>query len=364
MGSDGHLVVVGGSPRLVDQALDRIEQLESRWSRFRPSSEICRLNARAGQPVRVSPDTVELVERATVAWRLSGGAFDPTVLGPMLRAGYDRTFSELGDRRAADRLAHDRQVDEPADQAAAMPALDPARLGLGAADIRVEGDLVTLPYGIGFDPGGIGKGLAADLVVADLLAAGAAGACVNLGGDVRVAGVGPAVAGRAGSSDPTDADVTACWTVGVWHPRRRPPLVRIGLAGGAVATSTTLLRRWSAPSPDGTGSHERHHLIDPRSGLPSDTDLELATVVAAEAWVAEVLAKSVILRGSAHPFDTVDATAAQALAVDRLGRVLVTDGLAAYLGDHPAPIHLSAPDPLLWPGASRQPSEPSLQEAS
>ena len=87
----------------------------------------------------------------------------------------------------------------------------------------------------------------------------------------------------------------------------------------------------------------------PRSGLPSDTDLDLATVVAAEAWVAEVLAKSVILRGSAHPFDVVDATAAQALAVDRLGRVQVTDGLGAYLGDQAVPQPLAASAPRFGP---------------
>ncbi len=322
MGSDGHLVVVGGSPRLVDQALDRIEQLEGRWSRFRPDSEISRLNACAGRPLRVSSDTVELIERATAAWRLSGGAFDPTVLGPMLRAGYDRTFDELDESR-------------PGSAAPPGSPLDPGRLGIGAADIRVDGDLVALPHGTGFDPGGIGKGLAADLVVAELLAAGAAGACVNLGGDVRVAGIGPVG--------------TESWTIGVWHPAQPDPLVRIGLAGGAVATSTTLLRRWHARDEDGDGRDQhgggrvRHHLIDPRSGLPSDTDLELATVVAAEAWVAEVLAKSVILRGSAHPFDVVDATAAQALAVDRLGRVQVTEGLAAYLGDQSVPAHLLGP---------------------
>ncbi len=316
MGSDCHLVVVGGSPALVDRALDRIEQLEGLWSRFRPDSEISRLNACAGQPLRVSADTVELVERATAAWRLSGGAFDPTVLGPMLRAGYDRSFCDLDDRRP-----DDRRPDEP--------RLDPSLLGIGAADIRIDGDLVALPHGTGFDPGGIGKGLAADLVVSELLGAGAAGACVNLGGDVRVAGVGPNGDG-------------ASWTVGVWHPHHRDPVVRIGLAGGAVATSTTLLRRWRSGDERGDG-RDRHHLIDPRSGLPSDTDLDLATVVAAEAWVAEVLAKSVILRGSAHPFDVVDATAAQALAVDRHGRVQVTDGLDAFLGDQPVPERLAAP---------------------
>ena len=96
MGSDAHLVVVGGTDDLADRAQARIDQLEDRWSRFRPDSEISRLNRRAGTPVVVSPDTVGLVERATEAWRFSGGAFDPTVLGPMIRAGYDRSFDQLG----------------------------------------------------------------------------------------------------------------------------------------------------------------------------------------------------------------------------------------------------------------------------
>src|SRR5262249_49606201 len=76
----------------------------------------------------------------------------------------------------------------------------------------------------------------------------------------------------------------------------------------------------------------RHHIIDPQTGRPSDTDLGLATVVAAEAWVAEVLAKAVLLAGSAHPFDIVGGTGADALAVDDRGRVVGTAGLAAFLG--------------------------------
>ena len=298
MGSDAHLVVVGAeADELADRAHARIDELEARWSRFRADSEISRLNRRAGTPVVVSPDTVGLIERATEAWRFSGGAFDPTVLGPMIRAGYDRSFDQIG--------ADVRPVPSP--------------LGVGAADIVIDGCEVTLPVRTGFDPGGIGKGLAADLVVSELMAAGAAGACVNLGGDVRVAGGAP-------DGGP--------WTVGVWHPELAEPMARLGLADGAVATSTTQLRRWRV------GGATHHHLIDPRSGLPSDSDVELATVVAAEAWVAEVLAKSVILRGSAHPFDVVDATAAQALAVDRLGRVQATEGLAAFLGSATLPAGL------------------------
>lgn len=295
MGSDCHVIVLGGPPGLADQAQQQIDALEARWSRFRPDSEISRLNDHAGRPLPVSPETVELVERAMDAWRLSGGSFDPTLLGAVIRAGYDRTFDQIGS------------------------ASGHSLLTAGAERIAVDGNVVTIPAGVGFDPGGIGKGLAADMVAVATIRAGADGVCVNMGGDVRTAGPGP--------DDGT-------WTVAVEHPWSARPLALLGLAGGAVATSTTLARRWVA---DGA---ERHHLIDPQTGRPSDTDVNLATVVAAEAWAAEVLAKAVVLRGSAHPFDNLGGTGAEGLAVADDGRVVCTDGLGAFLGNQPLPARI------------------------
>src|SRR6266536_1230255 len=97
MGSDVHVLVVGGRPRLLQVARERIEQLERRWSRFQPTSEISRLNALAGAPVHVSPATLGLVQRALDGASVTGGRYDPTVLGDVLRAGYDRSFALLGD---------------------------------------------------------------------------------------------------------------------------------------------------------------------------------------------------------------------------------------------------------------------------
>jgi thiamine biosynthesis lipoprotein len=290
MGSLAHVVVVGGSPDLAQRARRRVDELERRWSRFLPDSEVSALNRHAGEPVPVSIDTVLLVHRAVEGWRLSGGAFDPTVLGPVIRAGYDRSFDGAGATRG------------PGDSA----------LDLGAAGIEVDGDTVRIPAGTGFDPGGIGKGLAADLVCAELLADGADGACVNLGGDVRVCGAGPA---------------GGPWTVAVEHEWAAAPLALLGLADGAVATSTTLRRRWR-----GRDGALRHHLIDPQTGLPATTDLNSATVVAATAWAAEVLAKAVLLRGSATAFDILGGTGAQGLVVDDRRAVQASPGLADYLG--------------------------------
>jgi thiamine biosynthesis lipoprotein len=292
MGSDAHVIVVGGGPGLIDRAVERISELEQRWSRFLDDSEVSELNRKAGTFVPVSSDTVTLIRRAMEAWRLSGGAFDPTVLGALLRAGYDRPFDQL--------------VQAPPHRNG--PG---SLLGAGSAEIAIQGNSVRLPAGTGFDPGGIGKGLAADLVCAELIAAGVDGACVNLGGDVRVTGTGPEGGG---------------WTIAVEHPWSPLPIAFLGLAGGAVATSTTLCRRWEL------NGEPRHHIIDPQTGLPSDTDLTLATVVAGDAWVAEVLAKAVLLAGAGHPLDIVGGTGAQALVVDDRGAIQSTPGLMEFTG--------------------------------
>src|SRR5207253_2130458 len=80
---------------LADDAAARIEELERRWSRFLPTSEVSTLTANAGHAVEVSRETTQLVDTAIAAWRVSGGAVDPTVLGAVLAAGYDRSFETL-----------------------------------------------------------------------------------------------------------------------------------------------------------------------------------------------------------------------------------------------------------------------------
>ena len=180
----------------------------------------------------------------------------------------------------------------------------------GCVDIVIDHDAVTIPAGLGFDPGGIGKGLAADIVAGELIAAGATGACVNMGGDLRVIGASPNGNG---------------WTVAIDHPWSSVPVALVGLTAGAVATSTVLRRRWTI---DGC---VRHHLIDPSTSEPSTSDLALASVIAGTAWQAEVLAKAALLRGSDRAFDLLDGSNAS-LVVDRDGAVSASAGLANYLG--------------------------------
>lgn len=284
MGTEVLVVVIGGPPHLAELAHQRIRTLEARWSRFEARSEISRLNrAHGGRPTIVSADTYRLVETAVSAWHRTAGRFDPTVLGAMVAGGYDRTFDEL-----------------PADRSSsAEPTAAP-----GCAGIVLDPVLhaVTLPTGVGLDPGGIGKGLAADMVATELLSLGAHGALVDLGGDIRVVGRGP---------------YDGAWVVEVEDPDDAGrTLLRVALTDAAIATSSTKRRRWSI---DGA---PRHHLIDPATGRGPTSRLVAATVIAGEAWWAEALTKAVLVAGHLGPL-----SAASGLSVDTDGGVLMTPDL-------------------------------------
>lgn len=281
MGSDAHVIVVAGSAPHLDLARTRVEALERRWTRFRDDSELSRLNRACGRPVVVSTDTYELVARAVDGWRITRGWFDPTVLPAMLDAGYDRDFSAL------DRVARDPRRASDGDS--------PARPAPGCDGIVLDPVVraVRLPPGVGIDAGGIGKGLAADLVVAELLDAGAPGACVNLGGDLRVGGEAPEPAGWCIALDGSTATVN--------------------LRSGGVATSSRLRRRWWR------AGREYHHLIDPRTGAPARSRLLETTVVAGEAALAEVLATAAAVAGEIEGRAIVQAAGATGCFLDDTG---------------------------------------------
>ena len=220
-----------------------------------------RLNETPEAFVVVSPDTVELLATMKQAWSLSGGRYDPTLLAAINAAGYSTSHDGSGRRSSsAGRRAFAGTI---------------ADVGL-----HPEASAVVVPAGLGIDPGGIGKGLAADLVVTELLDRGTAGALVGVGGDLAAAGRSPTADG---------------WHVTVEHPLDASrELVRVTLGAGGVATSSTLSRAWVE---DG---ERRHHVIDPGTGECATTDLAAVTVFARAGWEAEVHATAALLSGAAR----------------------------------------------------------------
>jgi thiamine biosynthesis lipoprotein len=239
---------------LLAWARGRIEALETRWSRFRADSEISRLNAAGGEPLTVSADTLLAVHTAHAAWIHTGGLFDPTVHDSLLRLGYDRSIDDL--RTTADEIASGTPLPSP---------------GCAGVEVDPYTSSVRLPPGVRIDLGGIGKGLAADLTARGLIERGAAGALVNIGGDVRVTGL------------PADG---VAWHIDVLDPRTEQRLTSIDLLDGGVATSTTLRRRWRTDE----GTH--HHLVDPATGASTTSPVVGVTVVAGTAAWADALSKT------------------------------------------------------------------------
>jgi len=301
MGSTAHVLVVGGPDDLLDRAAARIEELESRWSRFRPDSEVSRLNAApVGRAVEVSPDTLVLVDLALQGYEVSNGAFDPSMLANLVDAGYGSSLVE--------------DLDSGAPLVREIVATAPVAHGDLRAEfiVDVEAQTITRTSSLQFDPGGLGKGLAADLVADDLMAAGADGVLINLGGDLRAAGTGP-----DGSS----------WQVEVEDPRDGSTLAVVSLDDGALATSSRMRRRWT----DGDGN-EGHHLLDPTTGRPAATVTNGATVIARYGWQAEVLAKAAFLDDvrSDDVFSLIEELGAAALVVTE-GMVLPTAHWADFV---------------------------------
>ena len=256
MGSTVHVLGFGGPSGMGHEAARRLGELERCWSRFRPDGELVALNADARSVVEVSPDLAEALRRALLAWELTGGRFDPTVHDALVGAGYDRTFAEV------------RDVVAPPPSSVPVP---------GCGHIELVGLEVHRPPGLHLDLGGIGKGLAADMVVQHLIDLGVTSASVSVGGDVRVGGV------------PPDGN----WQVPVVDPfAESERLLTVDMAEGAIVTSTTRVRRWQTS--DGGWAH---HLIDPRTGRPAETGVAAVIVIAADAWWAEVLAKAALVAG-------------------------------------------------------------------
>lgn len=221
---------------------EEFERLEAMLSRFRPDSELSQLN-RDGH-ILAPPDLERVIGLALEARESTAGRFDPTVYDALARAGYDRSF-ELVAPEAED-------GDSGVARCGGRVTIDPAT------------GLIEIEPGFHIDLGGIGKGYAVDRAI-EILAA--AGPClVNAGGDLSVRGDKP-------------------WPVGV---EDGPTLE---LTRGAIATSGRDRRHWRR------GAEERHHLIDPATGRPAETDLLRVTVVAATAVEADVLAKTLFLGG-------------------------------------------------------------------
>lgn len=258
-------------------------------SRFREDSELSRLNAAPEHDVQLSPLLSTALAAALRGARITAGAVDPTVGGALKAIGYDADFATIPVESGPIPLAVSR-----------VP---------GWQRIRFDhhGRTAWIPRGVEIDLGATAKALAADLAAAAALdAAAGGGALVSLGGDVALTG------------EPPDGG----WQIQIEEDCRTPirsAAETISLSSGAIATSSTTVRRWMR------GGVQLHHIIDPATGLPADGPWRTASVVAATCVDANIVATAAIVRGSAA-VSWLEAAALPARLVDTAGSVTCVAG--------------------------------------
>jgi FAD:protein FMN transferase len=295
MGCEMLAVIASESaPLLLAKVPEWFEEWEQALSRFRFDSELTRLNQIHEQPVHVSETLWNVFQAARKAEKMTNGLVTPTLLDAIIEAGYDRPF---------DVLPH-----------LATPAPAPsltASTSLTAITVDNSARTVTLPFGVELDFGGVAKGWAAYQAMKRLQSEGSA--LIDAAGDIAISGP------RADGSP---------WQIGVtdpFHPGQEIETLYLNECG--VATSGKDRRRWTR------NGILQHHIIDPLTNQPAETDLLTVTVVAPDVMQAEAGAKAAFILGSRAGLEWIETHPdLAALFILDNGQVYYSAKIEDYLG--------------------------------
>lgn len=257
--------------------------LESLWTRFDDDSELMKLNRNSGEFVPVSPETRILISEMQNGYELTEGLFNPGILPIMLRNGFTAPKSNF---------LPEQHFEASYDEL--------------WGKIQIAENRVALPLGLTIDAGGIGKGLAADLLADRAMANGAHGIVINAGGEVAI---------RGESILPTG------WSVGIENPFVEDDLIStVLLESGGLATSH--LESWKVGS--------TNHIVDPRTNIAARCEILQATVLCERTVDAEVLAKMCLLLSKEESLARLTDLGAEALLVLSSGETHQTEGWSDF----------------------------------
>lgn len=235
------------------------EQWEQKFSRFRPSSELNFVNSRAGSTTIISDEFIEIMGIAQQAELVSHGIVKATLLQPLKRAGYDRSFDQMVETNAE-------------------PYKTPftADSSIFEVELDLQQKSLCLSPDMQLDMGGFAKGWAATKAAKEL--GKIAPSLVSAGGDMYITG-------SLQNGDP--------WQVTIEDPFSPGEIMAtLAINSGAIATSGTYRRNWTI------NGRKQHHLIDPRTGYPAQTDILSSTIICENPEIAEVAAKTTLILGS------------------------------------------------------------------
>lgn len=242
---------------LLSDCFDICEDMEKTLSAYDESSELYRLNHRKSDRVKVSADLYECIKAGLQYSEISNGAFDITVF----------PVSSLWDFES----------DSPA-----VPDEETIKEALKKVDYRRvhcdDGEVVFDDPDTQIDLGGIAKGYISYRLRSYLKDTGCTSAIINLGGNVSMVG------GKADGQD---------WVVGIQEPYKERGTVyeTVDIKDKCVVSSGTYERYFTADE------REYHHIVDPGTGYPAETDLMQATIIGEDDVLCDALSTICVLIG-------------------------------------------------------------------
>jgi len=249
--------------KILRQIINKIDDFDNQFSRFKETSELTKFNSYPGQKTKVSEDFLDLIKVSQKLGLATKGIFNPLVLPSLQKSGYMGSWTK--DVKKATKNT-DYSNREDAD----------------VADIELGEDWAMIPVNSAIDFGGIGKGYLLDKLRLDLDRKDTVGYWISLGGDIICSGY-----------DIDNQD----WSVNIASATDETKSVgTVKNSKGkvlAIATSGTTKRRGTL------NGREWHHIIDPRTGRPAESDILTCTVTASSGVKADIYAKCILIEGSA-----------------------------------------------------------------
>jgi thiamine biosynthesis lipoprotein len=254
------------------------ETIEDTCSRFRQDSELSKLNEQVGKEVPISENLYLILKDADRFFKETDGLFNPGTLTAIENSGYRHSIEYIRNQNLE------------------VSLIKPTGTIRGPAFKLNEGrQSVTLSARI--DLGGIAKGWVIDRAAEELEKFGVG--FINVGGDIRTFGQLPRPL-----------------NVGIESPFDPASMISsIQVRNGAIATSTSMKRKWLV------NGELNHHLMDPRTGKPSNSNIVSATITAPTAVEADVWAKTVLLSGTEKAIGLIQQQGRSAVLISRTGEI-------------------------------------------
>ncbi len=275
-----------------------IKKLETLLNYFSPDSEISAVNREAGiTPVRVSRETLEIVQKAVALSNASGGAFDASI-APVI------SLWKFSKRTAEQSIPSENEIK------GALKLVDFKKIKID----EIKSEIFLEDKGMELDLGGIAKGYAADKAVDAIKARGIKSALVAIAGDIRGFGLNSS---------------RNAWKVGIQNPRPESDsekpwediIASLSLENSAISTSGDYQRFFMK------NGNRYHHILDSKTGFSAVSGLTSSSVIAPEGYLADGFSTAVFVLGVEDGIRLLESKRFGGVLVDKDKNIHITKGM-------------------------------------